>query len=70
MLMIQKNNSLNNFEPRIIKAAKIQDDPKNQLLTQLCLLFYNEWEFKHLLLFEIYTHEIYKKFVYKHSGAI
>ena len=28
MLEIQKCNSLNNFEPRIIKIAKIQDDPK------------------------------------------
>ena len=28
MLEIQKCNSLNNFEPRIIKTAKIQDDPK------------------------------------------
>ena len=70
MLEIQKSNFLNNFKPRIIKTAKIQDDPKNQVIKQLCLLFFTEREFKDLLHFEIYTHEIYKKFLYKHSGII
>ena len=67
---MQKSNSLNKFGPRTIKTAKIQYDPKNQVIKQLCLLLFTEWEFKHLLLFEIYTHKIYKKFVYKHSGTI
>ena len=70
MLEIQKSNALNNFEPRMIKTAKIQDDPEYQVIKQLCLLFFTEWEFKHLLLFEIYAHKIYKTFVYKHSGTI
>ena len=40
MLEIQKSNSLNNFEPRIIKTTKIQDDPKNQVIKVVFVIFY------------------------------